>query len=76
MLLILEVIIIIDFVDTSNNLNLRINNTNGNITSGTGAITLNKSGTTPPPIDGTYTDWAINISDNDGHQYIGGKSNC
>jgi len=63
----------IDFVNKLNNLTLRINNLNGDISSASGDITLGKSGSTPPPTDGTYTDWALNISNNNGHGYIGGN---
>ena len=55
-------------------------NTTGNITTSTGDITAtdgsfisNKAGSTPPPTDESYTDWSLNISDDDGHGYVGGN---
>jgi hypothetical protein len=47
--------------------------TTGDITLTAGDITLSKAGVSPPPTDNTYTDWAINISNSNGHQHIGGN---
>lgn len=63
----------IDFIDSSSNLNMRISPDTGNITNPVGKLTLSKAGTTPAPTDNTYTDWALNISNDDGHGYIGGN---
>ena len=72
---------------STTNATLQSLNTTGNITTSTGDITAtigditatdgsfisNKAGSTPAPTDGTYTDWSLNISDDDGHGYVGGN---
>ena len=47
--------------------------TNGNITANAGTFKSGKVGSKPAPEDSTYTDWALNLSDTNGHGYIGGN---
>ena len=71
-----------DYTSTTGDISLTSGNigVGGNYTSTTGNITLtggafksSKVGSKPAPEDASYTDWAINISDDNGHQYIGGN---
>jgi hypothetical protein len=67
----------IDFIDSSTTLQMRISPDTGNITNPNGKLTLSKSGATPPPTDSsTYTDWAIDVNNNDGHIRVGGNIIC
>jgi hypothetical protein len=47
--------------------------TAGNITATAGTFKSAKIGSKPAPEDATYTDWAMNLSDDNSHGYIGGN---
>jgi len=67
----------IDFVDSGSNLNIRIGTDTGNIVNSTGKLTMSKSGSTPAPTDSSsYTDWAVDVSNTNGHMRVGGNIIC
>ncbi len=45
----------------------------GNIIATAGSLTSNRIGSKPAPINGTYTEWGLNLSDTNTHGYIGGN---
>lgn len=47
--------------------------TAGNITATAGEIKSGRVGSKPAPDDSTYTEWALNLSDDNSHGYVGGN---
>lgn len=67
----------IDFIDSGSTLQIRINPDTGNIVNSNGKLTMNKVGATPKPTDSsTYTDWAMDVPDTNGHIRVGGNIIC
>ena len=67
----------IDVIDSGSNLQMRIYPASGNIDNSNGKLTMSKSGSTPAPIDSsTYTDWAIDVSNTNGHMRVAGNIIC
>ena len=74
----------IDIADSSTTLQFRMNPstgdftaTTGNITATAGTLRSNKVGSKPAPENSSsYTDWALSLSNNNSHAYIGGNLIC
>tara|TARA_R110002126_G_scaffold37131_6_gene112385 strand:+ start:417 stop:2621 length:2205 start_codon:yes stop_codon:yes gene_type:complete len=70
----------VDVVDGSGTLQFRTNPTTGDFTAETGdivstagSLTSNRIGSKPAPIDDTYTEFALNLTNTNSHGYIGGN---
>ena len=77
----------VNVIDGSGTLQFRLNPTTGDFTAGTGditsiagdivstagSLTSNRIGSKPAPIDDTYTEFALNLTNTNSHGYIGGN---
>ena len=81
----------VDIIDSSSDLQFRLNPSTGDFTASTGDITAtagdiislagtlrsDKVGSKPAPIDSSsYTDWALSLADTNSHAFIGGNLIC